>query len=235
MTNYAIYLRIQPELYQRFQQVSTRINTPNEPRQAKALGAVLADLACAVLDQVFTELIRKASRVESSPTDSQSRESSQQVIDKIIGYIKQYMPYAVSFFHNQRLSPMVNYLAGQIRVQDGHYYLSYEIDDQLAQQQIDSLNRIGAGDNQAVKVAFAHLVKIIDIGMNALIIKPKTLLNFNFLVNKTLDGVIHMSTQIGYQRLEKVTAHLTAAQAEPYLHHFFAFMQQQPQNQSVTQ
>lgn len=233
MTNCAIYLLIQPELYWRFQQVSTRINTLNEPRQAKALGTILADLACAVLDQVFTTLIPKASQLELTQVNVESRESSQQVIDKITSYIQQYMPYAVSFFHNQRLSPMVNYLAEQIRVQDGHYYLSYEIDDQLAQRQVNHLNQIRAGEDQAVKQAFADLVKIIDIGVDALIVKPKALLKFNFLLNKTLDGVIYMSTQMGYQRLEKVSSDLTAVQAIPYLDHFFAFVQQGHHNQSV--
>lgn len=235
MSNYAIYLRIQPELYLRFQQVTDQINTAHAPRQAKALGIVLADLACAVLDQVFTELIGKVADSELAEASHQSRENSQQVIDKIAGYIKQYMPYAVSFFNNQRLSPLVNYLATCIRQREGQYYLCYTIDTGLAESQIQNLNRIREGDDQAVKITFTNLIKIIDLGVHALIVKPKSLLKFNFLLNKTLDGVIHMCTHMGYQRLEKVTTHLTAIQAEPYLDHFFAFMQQEPQNHFVTQ
>lgn len=52
-------------------------------------------------------------------------------------------------------------------------------------------------------------------------------------LNKTLDGVIYMSTQMGYQRLEKVSSALTAVQAIPYLDHFFTFVQQGHHNQLV--
>ncbi|MDQ8934558.1 hypothetical protein [Acinetobacter rudis] len=231
MTSYAVYLQMQPELHQRFKQVTQLINTPNAPRQAKVLGVILADLACAVLDQVFTELIRKVDQLEAEKVDRHGRESSQQVIDKIAGYIQHYMPYAVSFFNNQRLIPLVNYLDEWMREHEGKDYLIYEINDLLAEQQIQCLNQIRAGEDLAVKQGFANLVQIIDVGVQALIVQPKTTLKFNFLVNKTLDGVIHMCTQIGYQRLEKVTSNLTALRAAPYLDHFFSFLHKQQQKQ----
>lgn len=228
--HYAVYLYIQPKTLQQFQQVTAQINTGTQQRQAKILGDILADLACHVIDQVFTEIVRQSRQTAHAAEQTRS-EQSEQVIAKILAYIRQYMPYAVSLMSNERLKPLVNYLESCIRLQDGQHYLTYPIDDALAMQQIESFEKIKAGDDRAVHSAFEHLVKIIDVGVEALLLQPKNILKFNLIVNKTLDGVIHLCTRMGYQRLEKVTVDLKAAQAEPYLDHFFAFLHQQSAEQ----
>ena len=228
--HYAVYLSIQPDTLQQFQQVSQKINIGTTQRQAKILGEILADLACHVMDQVFAEIVRQSKQFPHN-IDKARAEQSAQVIDKIIAYIRQYMPYAIALLSNERLKPLVNYLDGCIKVRNGQHYLTYPIDDILAAQQVASFEQIQADNDQAVHAAFTHLVNIIDAGVDALLLQPKNILKFNVIINKTLDGVIHMCTHLGYQRLEKVTADLTAQQAKGYLDHFFAFLYQQSTEQ----
>lgn len=228
--SYAVYLSIQAETLQRFQQVTQQLHQGTTARQAKILSEVLTDLACHVIDQVFSEIMRHPKALPQH-LEQQGGEQSSQVIDKIMQYIRKYMPYSIALLSNERLKPLVDYLNDCIKVHDGQYYLSYPIDDGLAAQQIASFERINAGDDQAVQLAFGHLIKIIDLGVDALLLRPKNILKFNVIINKSLDGVINLCTHLGYQRIEQVTAGLSASQVKGYLDHFLTFLHQQHQDQ----
>ena len=219
-----IYFHIQDSTQQRFQQVYQALQQSRSQRQAKILGPVLADLAAEVIDQVFAALLRDPEVVRhKSPQDSQTQ-ASEKVIAQILENIKTYMPYAVSMFGNARLLPLMQYLAGCMQTHADRHYLTYQVDEAVLAPVLADIERIAAGDQSRVQPAFQALLKLIDVGVEALIIHPKTMLKFNFLINKTLDGVIHLCTRLGYQRLEKVTAQLTAAEALPYLAHFVRFL-----------
>lgn len=225
MMQHRVYLHIQANTYQRLHQVQQQLNVGSKERQAKILGEILADLATDVIDQVFTEMIRKATQRTDHPVDHSRIDSSQQVIAKIISAIQQYMPYAVSLMSNDRLKPLIQYLNDCIRRRGQDYYLTYPVQADLVAQQKATLQQVRAGHDQAVKLAVSHLIQIIDIGVNALLIEPKNILKFNVIVNKTLDGVIGLCTRLGYQRLEKVLSDLTAVNVVFYLNHFAAFLQ----------
>ncbi len=61
--------------------------------------------------------------------------------------------------------------------------------------------------------------------MTCLIREPKKQLKFNVFIDKTLSGVIHMTTHLGYKRLEKIGTQLQKEQANAYIEHFMDFMQ----------
>ncbi len=56
--------------------------------------------------------------------------------------------------------------------------------------------------------------------------RQKKLLKFNFVVDKTLTGVIHLTTQLGYKRIEKVSTQFAFIHAQKTLMHFFSFLEQ---------
>ncbi|TCM69775.1 hypothetical protein EC844_10234 [Acinetobacter calcoaceticus] len=221
-----VYFIMQASTQQQFQQIHQALNAGTEQRQAKVLGRVLADLACEVIDQAFAVLLRTPGITRSTSVEDQQAQASEKVVSQILAQIRKYMPYAVSMFANDRLLPMVNYLEQSMFEIDGRAYLSYRIPDRLSVELLQKIDQIRAGDERSVVDAFRSLVTLIDTGVDALIVHPKQMLKFNLIINKTLDGVIHVCTRMGYQRLEKVASQLTAPQAIPYLDHFVAFIQQ---------
>ena len=71
------------------------------------------------------------------------------------------------------------------------------------------------------------LTDVIDVGVTHLIREPKKCLKFNFVVDKTLNGVINMTTHLGYKRLEKLGTQLDQDVASKYVDYFLNFMRHQ--------
>ena len=69
---------------------------------------------------------------------------------------------------------------------------------------MNDLKNLQQGDVQNLRGTLKNLIQVIDLGVSEFIRDPKTLLKFNFVVDKTLNGVINMVTSTGYKRLEKV-------------------------------
>ena len=53
------------------------------------------------------------------------------------------------------------------------------------------------------------------------------MLKFNFVVDKILNGVINMTTHLGYKRLEKLGSQLDHKAAINYIDYFLQFMRHQ--------
>ncbi len=68
----------------------------------KLWGRVLNDISCEIIEQLFGELSRSSHSLDGE---------SEKIIQQVIQTMQKYMPWSVSFFGNQRLKPMVNYLA----------------------------------------------------------------------------------------------------------------------------
>ena len=71
---------------------------------------------------------------------------------------------------------------------------------------------------------FHTLIQIVDLGVTNLIREPKKCLNFNKVVDKTLNGVIHITAQLSYKRLEKMSNQVDPNTATDCVNHFLAFM-----------
>ena len=71
---------------------------------------------------------------------------------------------------------------------------------------------------------FQTLIQIVDLGVTSLIREPKKCLNFNTVVDKTLNGVINMTAHLSYKRLEKIGNQVDANAATDCVNHFLAFM-----------
>ena len=120
--SYLISLKLTRETHQRFQQIHQQLNQGETQSLAKPLGEVLADISCEVVDQVFGEIARL-----STTADRESEKMVQQILDTV----RKYMPWSVSFFGNDRLIPMVNYLKDKAYEENGQNYISYSVDHVL--------------------------------------------------------------------------------------------------------
>ena len=218
--NTAVFLNIHADTYARFAHIRAQLLQGSKESQANALGNVLSEMACEVIEQVFMVLLQE------NQHHSQTGES-EKVIQQILEAIRKYMPWSVSFFGNDRLVPVVEYLSKTIQLEDEKVYMTYPIEQQLAQQVKSSSQKLAGGDRHETVNALKLLTDVIDVGVTHLIREPKKCLNFNFVVDKTLNGVINMTTHLGYKRLEKLGTQLDQQVAVIYVDYFLKFMRHQ--------
>ncbi|MDM1019756.1 hypothetical protein QSV37_05445 [Acinetobacter sp. VNK23] len=218
--NTAVFLNIHADTYARFAHIRAQLLQGSKESQANALGNVLSEMACEVIEQVFMVLLQENQHY------SQTGES-EKVIQQILEAIRKYMPWSVSFFGNDRLVPLVEYLSKTIQLEDEKVYMTYPIEQQLAQQVKSSSQKLAGGDRHETVNALKLLTDVIDVGVTHLIREPKKCLKFNFVVDKTLNGVINMTTHLGYKRLEKLGTQLDEQVAVIYVDYFLKFMRHQ--------
>ena len=218
--NTAVFLNIHADTYARFAHIRAQLLQGSKESQANALGNVLSEMACEVIEQVFMVLLQE------NQHHSQTGES-EKVIQQILEAIRKYMPWSVSFFGNDRLVPLVEYLSKTIQLEDEKVYMTYPIEQQLAQQVKSSSQKLAGGDRHETVNALKLLTDVIDVGVTHLIREPKKCLKFNFVVDKTLNGVINMTTHLGYKRLEKLGTQLDQQVAVIYVDYFLKFMRHQ--------
>jgi hypothetical protein len=222
--SYVISLQLKSATHQRFQDIHQQLNQGQNDNLAKALGEVLADISYEVIDQVFGEI----TRVSQSGDQESAR-----VIQHIMQTTRKYMPWSVSLFGNERLLPMVNYLHGLMLEQDGEYFLSYPVDTQSVEALLSNAEQMQQGINEAVMPALHAFTEIVDQGVTHLIRIPKQMLKFNVMVDKTLNGVIHVTTQMGYKRFDKLGTQYDAKTMSHYFNHFLVFLRNSTNNEGA--
>ncbi|ENX36566.1 hypothetical protein F889_00281 [Acinetobacter colistiniresistens] len=216
----AVFLNIHADTYARFAHIRTQLLQGNKESQANALGNVLSEMACEVIEQVFIVLLQE------NQQHSQTGES-EKVIQQILEAIRKYMPWSISFFGNDRLIPLVEYLSKTLYLEDERIYMTYPVKQQLAEQIQASSQKLIQGEHAEILKALKLLTEVIDVGVTHLIREPKKCLKFNFVVDKTLNGVINMTTHLGYKRLEKLGSQIDQQLAATYVDYFLKFMRQQ--------
>ncbi|MDC5573483.1 hypothetical protein NRB11_02975 [Acinetobacter baumannii] len=222
--SYKVFLKISDSTYTQFASIREKLHAGVRESQSKVLGDVLSDLSCEIIEQVFSVLL-KDEQDNSTMTEKQ-RYESEKVLQQILDTFRKYMPWSVSFFGNERLLPLVDYMTSLMKEREQEVYITYPITPQLVQQAQTLMEQIREGNMQSVEKAFQTLIQIVDLGVTSLVREPKKRLKFNLVVDKTLNGVINMTTHLGYKRLEKLGMQVDQTTATHYINHFLAFMHQ---------
>lgn len=222
--SYKVFLKISDSTYTQFASIREKLHAGIRESQSKVLGDVLSDLSCEIIEQVFSVLL-KDEQDNSTMTEKQ-RYESEKVLQQILDTFRKYMPWSVSFFGNERLLPLVDYMTSLMKEREQEVYITYPITPQLVQQAQTLTEQIREGNMQSVEKAFQTLIQIVDLGVTSLVREPKKRLKFNLVVDKTLNGVINMTTHLGYKRLEKLGMQVDQTTATHYINHFLAFMHQ---------
>ncbi len=222
--SYKVFLKISDSTYTQFASIREKLHAGVRESQSKVLGDVLSDLSCEIIEQVFSVLL-KDEQDNSTMTEKQ-RYESEKVLQQILDTFRKYMPWSVSFFGNERLLPLVDYMTSLMKEREQEVYITYPITPQLVQQAQTLTEQIREGNMQSVEKAFQTLIQIVDLGVTSLVREPKKRLKFNLVVDKTLNGVINMTSHLGYKRLEKLGTQVDQMTATHYINHFLAFMHQ---------
>ncbi|EIB7122321.1 hypothetical protein ABFO97_17055 [Acinetobacter baumannii] len=222
--SYKVFLKISDSTYTQFASIREKLHARVRESQSKVLGDVLSDLSCEIIEQVFSVLLKDEQ--DNSTMTQKQRYESEKVLQQILDTFRKYMPWSVSFFGNERLLPLVDYMTSLMKECEQDVYITYPITPQLVQQAQTLTEQIREGNMQSVEKAFQTLIQIVDLGVTSLVREPKKRLKFNLVVDKTLNGVINMTTHLGYKRLEKLGTQVDQTTATHYINHFLAFMHQ---------
>ncbi|HCC8380836.1 TPA: hypothetical protein MW179_000549 [Acinetobacter baumannii] len=222
--SYKVFLKISDSTYTQFASIREKLHAGVRESQSKVLGDVLSDLSCEIIEQVFSVLLKDEQ--DNSTMTQKQRYESEKVLQQILDTFRKYMPWSVSFFGNERLLPLVDYMTSLMKEREQEVYITYPITPQLVQQAQTLTEQIREGNMQSVEKAFQTLIQIVDLGVTSLVREPKKRLKFNLVVDKTLNGVINMTTHLGYKRLEKLGTQVDQMTATHYINHFLVFMHQ---------
>ncbi|HDJ7841985.1 TPA: hypothetical protein PVK15_003007 [Acinetobacter baumannii] len=222
--SYKVFLKISDSTYTQFASIREKLHAGVRESQSKVLGDVLSNLSCEIIEQVFSVLLKDEQ--DNSTMTQKQRYESEKVLQQILDTFRKYMPWSVSFFGNERLLPLVDYMTSLMKEREQEVYITYPITPQLVQQAQTLTEQIREGNMQSVEKAFQTLIQIVDLGVTSLVREPKKRLKFNLVVDKTLNGVINMTTHLGYKRLEKLGTQVDQMTATHYINHFLAFMHQ---------
>ena len=220
--SYSILLKINEVTHGQFESIRQKLNAGADESQSRILGEVLSEIACEIVEQVFSVLLiqnRQPNQLAQKYTHD-----SEKVIQQIIGAVRKYMPWSIALFGNDRLCPFANYFSDMIKYHDEQVYVSYPIDRNLVQQAHTLVTQLKNNEISDMVEVFQTLIQIIDLGVTNLIREPKKCLNFNRVVDKTLNGVINMTAQLSYKRLEKMGNQVDPNAASDCVNHFLAFM-----------
>ena len=221
--SYTVELKLKPETYQQFQNIHTKLNNNDREPQSKYLGDNISNIACELIDQAFGSLVN-----QSSSKDGDSEKVLKQVKDAIT----KYMPWSVSFFGNDRLLPMVNHVNGLMKRRNDQGYITYTVNKVVVEELLGCAEQLKQGNTAYVKLGLKAFTQVVDQGVTSLIREPKKLLKFNMVVNKTLDGVISLTTGIGYKRFDKLSSIYDAQTIGKYFDHFVAFLDKGDNNKA---
>jgi hypothetical protein len=218
--SYWIYIQLKDKTFQDFQHIFQQMNQAHAESLSKPLGDVLTEISCEVIDQVFS-VIRSQKFKGVGETEH--------TLEQITENLKKYMPWAISLFSNERLLPMVGYIYNQMEEQNGQWFLKYRLDELLAMEALNCVEQLDLGQSAFVAPTFEVFEKIIDQGVDCLIREPKKMLKFNVVVDKTLNGVINLTTQLGYKRIDKIASHFDIDASRTYFHYFMGFLKKRPE------
>lgn len=226
---YQIDLNIKDQTYRELQEITQKLNQGERQDLAKKLGAVFTEMSCQVLDQLFGTLVEEQRLKGHLNQDSANNlKEAEQILGQIEGALKKYMPWSISFFSNERLKPVANHILNKFNTSNpDQIKMFYILDRSLGEEANGDIEALLGGDLHALPQTLKNLVKIIDLGVSEFIRDPKTLLKFNFVVDKTLNGVINMITSTGYKRIEKIGQDYNATDIEKlqyYAQHFRKFL-----------
>lgn len=221
---HTVYLAINTETYEKFESVKLQLKSGSKEKLAHKLGEVLADASVQVIQQVFIQLLERQ-KTRALQTDRQKMaEDSEKVIDHVLASCKKYLPWSIALMSNDRLVPLVDYFSSLLLDQDNQIYICYQIDQKLVDQAFIKVKEIQDGQVESIADAFLCLNDIIDAGVEQLVRKPKALLKFSFVVDKTLNGAIQVSTNMAYKRLAALGKEVHIDSAPYYIEHFLSFL-----------
>jgi hypothetical protein len=175
----------------------------------KQLGAdLLTETYCDLIDACFTHLLDEINKTHASKVLIEAHGVAEDIKQKA----RHYVGWVVGFLANERLPPVIAHFHGLVHhldLGDGvKPYMAFNISPRLAQDAKRVLATLHDGSATSIAEGIELLIEAVEEAIVPLATYPKNLMKFNFIINKTLDGVIALIRTLFKRMLRKLAPHL---------------------------
>jgi hypothetical protein len=201
-----IAIPLRPHIIEGLAALSARAQSGRLSDADKKTGAsLLADAYADIIDHCLVDLLKEMDRTHPSALVHEALKVAGEVKEKS----NHYLGWVVGFFSSERLIPVIAHFNGLTHelALDGapRGYTAFAIPPALAADAARVLDELKTGRARDLKEGTELLIQVIEEAIHPLMIHPKQLMKFNFVVNKTLDGVISLVVGLVKRMLRKLS------------------------------
>lgn len=219
-----IAIQIKEEIYTEMKALHQRAAKPISDED-KALGAdLLAQTYVQLLDSCFTHLLDE---LNSSQPDKMLQDASK-VIHKVQGDAQHYIGWLIKFIANKRVPPVIHHFHDLVHLRkvDGadHPFVVIPVTESYANKASDVMKALAKKDATRIEEGVELLIEAIETALIPLVYTPKDLMGFNFVISKTINGVINVLHTLFKHTLRKLPPHIQVESYPAIAKHFEGFL-----------
>ncbi len=189
---------------------------------------LLIDANCDMIDMGFLALLDELNRNNPGLNFNDAKTMVEDVKTKARHYIR----WVSGFIANDRLPPVIAHyysLMHRIDLGDGtRPYMAFNISSEFAKDLRRVLSTLEDGSTEDLDEMIELLVQVFEETMRPLLISPKNLMKFNYVVDKTLNGVIALVMSLYKRMLRKTIPKLPRELYPQVAEHLGAFLVSDP-------
>ncbi len=200
----------------------TRISVSDED---KMLGIhLLIDALCELMDTCFVQIFEEMAQTHPS----KELIDAHAVIEDIKGKAHHYIGWVAGFLANSRLPPVIAHYHSMNHLMDlgdgAKVYMAFNIEPEFAAELKPALAKLADGSLTDIHEVVDLLIRVMDVTLEPLLLTPKNLMKFNFVINKTLDGVIGVVRILNRRMLRKLAPSMPRELYPTVARHLDAFL-----------
>lgn len=184
---------------------------------------LLAEAYCDLLDICFVRILESINRTHPSPELLEAH----RVLEEIKEKTRHYVRWTAGFIANDRLPPVIEHFYAMTHKQGlgmDQPFMAFNLSPTLAAEIARVVPTLKDGSAQNFDEGIELIIRVIDETMVPLSIEPKNLMKFNFVVNKTLDGIIALVKVLFKRMLRKLAPKLPPEMFPQFADHLETFL-----------
>lgn len=219
-----IAVQIKEDVYTQMKALHVRAAKPISDED-KALGAdLLAQTYVQLLDTCFTHLLDDLNKTQA---DKMLQDASK-VIHKVQSEAQHYIGWLIKFIANKRVPPVIHHFHDMVHPLNltGKElpYIVIPVTTTYAESASDVMNALAMKDASRLEEGVELLIEAIETALVPLVYTPKDLMGFNFVISKTINGVINVLHTLFKHTLRKLPPHIQQESLPSIAAHFETFL-----------
>ena len=219
-----IAVQIKEDVYTQMKALHVRAAKPISDED-KALGAdLLAQTYVQLLDTCFTHLLDDLNKTQP---DKMLQDASK-VIHKVQSEAQHYIGWLIKFIANKRVPPVIHHFHDMVHPLNltGKElpYIVIPVTTTYAESASDVMNALAMKDASRLEKGVELLIEAIETALVPLVYTPKDLMGFNFVISKTINGVINVLHTLFKHTLRKLPPHIQQESLPSIAAHFETFL-----------
>lgn len=219
-----IAVQIKEDVYTQMKALHQRAAKPISDED-KALGAdLLAQTYVQLLDTCFTHLLDD---LNSSQPDKMLLDAAK-VIHKVQSEAQHYIGWLIKFIANKRVPPVIHHFHDIVHLIeiDGAMkpFIVIPVTASYAEKARNVMDALKEKDTTRMEEGVELLIEAIETALVPLVYTPKDLMGFNFVISKTINGVINVLHTLFKHTLRKLPPHIKVESYPKVANHFTTFL-----------